>query len=363
MASGTFGLMSVSSEIKLLFSALPYLPPAIQASSAGQECDHPGGVPSFPVTVGASDENEASSTSVPPIDASSVETQASTTSIHGLIDELIETKGRRWTRKTGDQHRLCGRILAMVAGTTDLAKITQVHIGQYRLNLDRLPQTYGKSPSDRNTSLSAILARSAKLKETGRAGEVGLSAPTINRHLTQLGSILSYASDNGWSIGSTSPKMRVRDDRDERDLCNAFSVDEIKLLLHHSVWTGSRDEKHRSITGTKIYHDALYFAVILAAYTGARVSEIVGLEVADVDFSQNAIHIRPNSSRRLKTRCSERDIPLHPEIVRLGFLDYVALIKTTNSCLVFPELRARGVKQRAKLTSKSGKTASKTDHP
>lgn len=48
------------------------------------------------------------------------------------------------------------------------------------------------------------------------------------------------------------------------------------------------------------------------ADTGARLAEIVGLEVGDVDLSAGVLHIRPNGHRGLKTKTSVRSIPLSP---------------------------------------------------
>ena len=44
--------------------------------------------------------------------------------------------------------------------------------------------------------------------------------------------------------------------------------------------------------------------------TGARLSEITGLEVRDVDLQQRSITIRPNGIRQLKTKGSQRTLPL-----------------------------------------------------
>ena len=48
----------------------------------------------------------------------------------------------------------------------------------------------------------------------------------------------------------------------------------------------------------------------LLGETGCRLSEIVGLELEDIDMKQEIIHIRPNSIRTLKTRNSKRTLPL-----------------------------------------------------
>jgi integrase len=48
----------------------------------------------------------------------------------------------------------------------------------------------------------------------------------------------------------------------------------------------------------------------LLADTGARMGEIVGLEVQDIDLAAGTVHLRPNSIRGLKTQSSERILPL-----------------------------------------------------
>jgi integrase len=49
--------------------------------------------------------------------------------------------------------------------------------------------------------------------------------------------------------------------------------------------------------------------------TGGRRAEVLGLEVADVSFDHRTVRFRKNSSRaRLKTRTSQRTVPLWPQL-------------------------------------------------
>jgi integrase len=57
--------------------------------------------------------------------------------------------------------------------------------------------------------------------------------------------------------------------------------------------------------------------VYLAAYTGARAKEMLGAQTADVDLAAGLFRIRPNARRKLKTRGSRRDLPLHPELAKV----------------------------------------------
>ncbi|CAO4136972.1 hypothetical protein OFEAOIEE_LOCUS4739 [Methylorubrum extorquens] len=86
----------------------------------------------------------------------------------------------------------------------------------------------------------------------------------------------------------------------------------------------------------------MYFAIILLYYTGARREEIAGLRVDDIEQASGIAYlaIRFNETRRLKNVQSIRFVPLHPEIIRLGFMDYVKAIQALGYTLVFPDLKS-----------------------
>lgn len=48
--------------------------------------------------------------------------------------------------------------------------------------------------------------------------------------------------------------------------------------------------------------------------TGGRRSEVLGLDVGDVNFARRLVHFRPNAHRGLKTQTSVRTVPLHPQL-------------------------------------------------
>jgi hypothetical protein len=50
------------------------------------------------------------------------------------------------------------------------------------------------------------------------------------------------------------------------------------------------------------------------------------------------LHIAKNERRRIKNAQSQRNIPLHPEVIRLNFLAYVKEIKALGYKLLFPDL-------------------------
>lgn len=81
---------------------------------------------------------------------------------------------------------------------------------------------------------------------------------------------------------------------------------------------------------------------LIATYllTGGRESEVLGLEVQDVNFERRTVTFRPNRWRRLKTRTSHRTVPLWPQLETI-LRDYVLSAARVGG-LLFPAPRPEG---------------------
>ena len=97
--------------------------------------------------------------------------------------------------------------------------------------------------------------------------------------------------------------------------------------------------------------EAAFWLPLLALFTGARLGELAGLRVSDVTHNEligaTAIYINEDrkAGRRLKTKQSERFIPVHPQLIKFGFLAFVAAQAQTrgDDAWLFP-LVAPGTK-------------------
>lgn len=104
--------------------------------------------------------------------------------------------------------------------------------------------------------------------------------------------------------------------------------------------------------------DAGYWVPLLCLFTGARVSEICQLRVADVLAVESeedpAAHVavididegdadptKGTKARRVKTTSSVRRVPVHPTLASLGFLEYVDAIRDAGAVQLFPAVKAR----------------------
>lgn len=76
--------------------------------------------------------------------------------------------------------------------------------------------------------------------------------------------------------------------------------------------------------------------------TGGRWAEVLGLEVADLPFDHKAVRLRRNRSRaRLKTRTSQRTVPLWPQLEEI-LRPYVFNPDRPPTRLLFPRFGESG---------------------
>lgn len=93
--------------------------------------------------------------------------------------------------------------------------------------------------------------------------------------------------------------------------------------------------------------DAAYWIPLLGLYTGARIGEIAQLRVSDVK-DVAGIHVLAitdvGDGQTVKTEAGIRKVPIHSELVRLGFVEYVGALKSQGESLLWPSLLARSGK-------------------
>lgn len=259
-----------------------------------------------------------------------------------IIDQAAvqNVKAGDWTEKTAKQHISLARLFVRFVGHDNPTKMRQRHISDFKTMLSGLPKNYGKSPQDHIIPLTEILERAATLPPE----KTGLSPSTMNRHMTQMGNIADICKHAGFPFGDFEGVSGLRSKkkgsgRGERP---RFNTDELRLLFNLPIWNGCSGEDERLLPGTALYHDAAYWVPMLALYHGARREEYCGLFLSEVEIDADipCLCIEPNTVRNLKTVDSKRRVPIHPELLRLGFSEYVAALRKLGHELLFPELKA-----------------------
>jgi integrase len=144
-------------------------------------------------------------------------------------------------------------------------------------------------------------------------------------------------ADNPGRGFSFNTKTQARKQRD------MWSGEELYRLFASPVWTGCHSH-FRSQPGDKIIRDSLFWLPLLGLFHGNRLEEFAQLRRGDLGQSEGIwfLDITDEDGRQLKNRQSRRKVPLHPELIRIGFLDYVAEITASPEDQVFPDLKPGG---------------------
>ena len=111
--------------------------------------------------------------------------------------------------------------------------------------------------------------------------------------------------------------MKLPKARDAETVRKPYSQEQTRLIFTELTENPSglvRKESHK-------------WGALLGLFTGARLNEICHLEIADTkrdgDIWFLNITDEGDTNKRVKAKASRRKVPLHSELIRLGFLDFV----------------------------------------
>lgn len=143
----------------------------------------------------------------------------------------------------------------------------------------------------------------------------------------------------GLSVHDPVPAGKKRD---------AFPQDALPKLFQLPLYTGCKDDGAGYDTpGPNHPRRGRFWVPLLALFHGLRLGEACQLHVADVR-EMEGVHVllltddMPSDMdeadrKRIKTEAGIRYVPLHPEIVKIGFLSFVAEARKANRTRLFPE--------------------------
>ncbi|MEN3032017.1 site-specific integrase [Chromobacterium amazonense] len=149
-----------------------------------------------------------------------------------------------------------------------------------------------------------------------------LSIRTRNKHTDRLSTVCKWAAQNGLILRNLAEGLG----REEKGLANSarqpFTLEDVQRLFkaisdHKCVDPRKRDQMPKPF---------MYWMPVLAYYTGARVNELASLRYQDI-VEIDGVHCfsitqQNDGEKETKTEAGSRIVPIHPELIRLGFLEF-----------------------------------------
>ena len=273
-----------------------------------------------------------------------------------LIDEIVAELRREkiWKGDCAQQRRIMATF-AWITGDKPCGAYTHLDVAAFKRGLMRLPRNFAFGSVTDGAMSRPFAEVVAALPPV--PSELERHAKTVNRDLSTMSRVSRHLAQTVWRsrtsnslvldfAGMTLP-LRKRSGEDPRP---PWTKEHLGLLFRSPLYLGGGDalERLRGVgRAGKVWHDAAYWVPLLCYYhhscreetCGLRVDEVVDEhEVPHFVIKDNDVRGRDGELAGEKREARRRKLPLHAELLRLGFLDYVRAIRAEGHVALFPEL-------------------------
>jgi integrase len=257
-----------------------------------------------------------------------------------LEDAAINGKAEKWTDKVKANLTLLREIVGKdtLAGALD-----------YQLCMT-VRSTLARVPTNR-TKVYRKLSLEKAIERAKADGKPVLSSVTQSQYLDTLKGVLELAALKRLIPNNPAQSLRPlkRDDTKPSEKRLAFTLDQIKGFFTSNFYRSCAPGALTSYTK----HDRhwRFWLPLICLYMGARPNEVCqmlntdvrqtpqGIWYVDVAASDDDDDAAPNKT--VKTAASRRRIPIHPELIAIGLIDFAtASQKSKPGARLFPTLKA-----------------------
>jgi integrase len=258
----------------------------------------------------------------------------------------------RWTNQTKNQNEFAFRLFASLLGDCPIDAVTRKDALAFKDAYAKIKPTFGRSRNAKSLSFAAIMA-----KHTAEPGR-GPAARSIERNIAHLLGLFKWAGARDLYDGRnpfegiTGRTVSEKRKGKRRTRWLPWTPDELSKLFHSPLLT-STSYQDRTRPKSHGMDTALMWLPLIALYSGMRQGEIAQCRVSDMrqekvklNGKSEVVHYfdvtEEGEGQSVKSDAATRKVPVHPMLVRCGFLDYLAHVKAQHHELLFPGLKPGG---------------------
>ena len=267
--------------------------------------------------------------------------------------------GARFERTSLRNWQSSVRVFVEIVGDVPLANYSKEEILEFNNLVQRLPANFGKSSKDKRSAREFIEQTDQEeerqlpkkyeelidegLPEAEIEDKIAewrvkrISANTMKRHQTALSSMFRHALELGAIQanpfkGRTLTTAQIKKRRkSERRVERVGWGDNIYALLGSEKFQKPLED----------FGDPLFWAPIIATYTGMRMEEILQLRLGDFATEDNIPYVAVQNTlgtQSVKSDNGIRKIPLHRALIDLGLLKLVQQRSSVDMSRLFPHI-------------------------
>ncbi|HIF24915.1 MAG TPA: site-specific integrase [Micavibrio sp.] len=210
--------------------------------------------------------------------------------------------------------------------------------------LKKMPSNVRKKYPENQFTLIEAIDRGKK------SGAKTISVSSYNKYISAFSGMMQWARRRKYVEDIFVEDLRVREDVRQAEKKLPFSDEQLKSIFrldefvrYHELKTSSKSNS------SKDKADEKFWVSLIALFMGMRLGEICQLDVNDLEEQDGILVIKitenmedyenEENKKRLKTRGSNRTIPVHPELIKIGFKTFWQNQKKRNAKKLFPSVK------------------------
>lgn len=255
------------------------------------------------------------------------------------IFEIFASENPRGVAK--DRVNQCRRDISsfvdLVGAGFPIAKISKAEVREWKQLLVKYPVKATETNVFKGMKIEQIVKANEKI------GKPVIADRTVNRYLSSLSAFLSWAENNGYLDRNPVDGLMLK--KEDKAPTLPFNTDQLQTLFTSPWFSGCKGEEWRNMAkpGPVLIRDHRFWLPLIMLFSGARPGEIGQLAVSDVrkEHGHWIMHITTEgektvAGKSVKTAGSMRVVPVHPELIRLGFIGYHEKRVKEGGAALFP---------------------------
>jgi integrase len=177
-----------------------------------------------------------------------------------------------------------------------------------------------------------------------RAGIPPMSAANANEYMNKFSGLFNWAIKEELVDRNPARGLRIADVAAARDKRLPFSPQQLERIFNAPLYRGCQDDGHGyAVPGNATPKRSRFWIPAIALYSGMRLNEICQLHTSDVQELDGVwcfvVSAMGADDKQLKTAASERLVPIHPTLQRMGLIGYAKERFRVGDIRLFPEIK------------------------
>jgi len=235
--------------------------------------------------------------------------------ITAYVQEHLTLK--KWTEKTEQENTAILAVFLELIGDRDITAISHHELMRVRDDMVKLPSNPRKGKGKAGKSLRELI----------KIGLPPMSLSTARKYLVRLASFYKWAVTHEYTsknvaAGLTLGKKKVK----ASDARKTYEREDIQRLFDALEYDPRQPER--------------FWIPLVGLWSGMRLDEICQLHLEDVKDIGGipCFDVNDHGTKKVKTAASVRQVPIHPALVDLGFLEYVKALQAHGVARLWPNL-------------------------